>query len=154
MGQTEPQAGHPELECGVGIWDQDVYGNHRLLVEVTDAAPAVAAELPWRRQGVSVRSGTGDVDVIVLAPSGLRVHNTVAVEVSGERGRIAFEPVEGPGAYAVHYLPYAHTGKPYYPQAAYRPPTRTADPGWAHRCGLDGGGVEGAGTDGAGPAVA
>ncbi|MEW2392495.1 glycoside hydrolase domain-containing protein [Streptomyces venezuelae] len=150
MGQTEPRAGHPELACGVGIWDQDVYGNHRLLVEVTDAAPAVAAELPWRRQGVSVRSVMGDVDVIVLAPSGLRVHNTVTVEATGERGRIAFEPVEGPGAYAVHYLPYAHTGKPYYPQAAYRPPTRTADPGWAHRCGLDGGGVEGAGTDGPG----
>ncbi|MEV5976521.1 glycoside hydrolase domain-containing protein [Streptomyces sp. NPDC052114] len=138
MGGTEPRAGHPELECGVGIWDQDVYGNHRLLVDVRAAAPAVAAELPWRRQDVSVRSVTGDVDVIVLAPSGLRVHNTVAVELTDERGRIAFEPVEGPGAYAVHYLPYAHTGKPYYPQAAYRPVTRTADPGWAHRCGLTG----------------
>ncbi|MEU7583227.1 glycoside hydrolase domain-containing protein [Streptomyces sp. NPDC041068] len=137
MGGTEPQAGHPELECGVGLWDQDVYGNHRLLVDVMAAAPAVAAELPWRRQDLSVRSVTGDVDVIVLAPSGLRVHNTVAVEVTEERGRIAFEPSEGPGAYAVHYLPYAHTGKPYYPQAVYRPPTRTADPGWVHRCGLD-----------------
>ncbi|ATL32425.1 glycoside hydrolase domain-containing protein [Streptomyces formicae] len=133
MGETGPRPGHPELECGIGIWDQDVYGNHRLLVDVTAAAPAVAAELPWRRQDSTAR----DVDVIVLAPSGLRVHNTVAVEVTDERGRIAFEPVAGPGAYAVHYLPYAHTGKPYYPQAAYRPPTRTADPGWVHRCGLD-----------------
>ncbi|MFE0177302.1 glycoside hydrolase domain-containing protein [Streptomyces sp. NPDC059002] len=133
MGETGPRPGHPELECGIGIWDQDVYGNHRLLVDVTAAAPAVAAELPWRRQ----ESTAADVDVIVLAPSGLRVHNTVAVEVTDERGRIAFEPAAGPGAYAVHYLPYAHTGKPSYPQAAYRPPTRTADPGWVHRCGLD-----------------
>ncbi|MEU1329317.1 glycoside hydrolase domain-containing protein [Streptomyces sp. NPDC005865] len=142
-GQAEQERGHPELECGIGLWDQDVHGNHRLLVDVVAAAPAVAAELPWRRQEMSVRSVTGDVDVIVLAPSGLRVHNTVAVEVTEERGRIAFEPVEGPGAYAVHYLPYAHTGKPYYPQAAYRPPTRTADPSWAHRCGLDGTGSGG-----------
>ncbi|MEU6121586.1 glycoside hydrolase domain-containing protein [Streptomyces sp. NPDC047123] len=143
MGETEPRAGHPELECGVGIWDHDVYGHHRLLVDVRAAVPAVATELPWRRQDLSPGSGTGEVDVIVLAPSGLRVHNTVTVEATEERGRIAFEPLEGPGAYAVHYLPFAHTGKPYYPQAVYRPPTRTADPGWAHRCGLDGAGLDG-----------
>ncbi|MFF1699641.1 glycoside hydrolase domain-containing protein [Streptomyces sp. NPDC058257] len=131
MGET----GHPELACGIGSWDSDVYGNHRLLVraDIRDtAAPAVAAELPWRRQDPD----PGAVDVIVVGPSGERVRNTVAVEVTAEAGRIAFEPVDGPGTYAVHYLPYAHTGKPYYPQAAYRPPTRTADPGWVHRCGL------------------
>lgn len=131
MGET----GHPELACGIGSWDSDVYGNHRLLVRADTSdttAPGVAAELPWRRQDM----GLGEVDVIVVGPSGERVRNTVAVEVTDERGRIAFEAVDGPGTYAVHYLPYAHTGKPYYPQAAYRPPTRTADPGWVHRCGL------------------
>lgn len=131
MGET----GHPELACGIGSWDSDVYGNHRILVRAaaTDStAPAVASELPWRRQDPDPAA----VDVIVVGPSGERVRNTVAVEVTAEAGRIAFEPVDGPGAYAVHYLPYAHTGKPYYPQAAYRPPTRTADPGWVHRCGL------------------
>lgn len=131
MGET----GHPELACGIGSWDSDVYGNHRLLVRADTSdttAPGIAAELPWRRQDM----GLGEVDVIVVGPSGERVRNTVAVEVTDERGRIAFEAVDGPGTYAVHYLPYAHTGKPYYPQAAYRPPTRTADPGWVHRCGL------------------
>ncbi|MGW6275227.1 glycoside hydrolase domain-containing protein [Streptomyces sp. NPDC055060] len=134
MGET----GHPELACGIGSWDSDVYGNHRLLVRAdaseipAGTAPAVAAELPWRRQDPDPAA----VDVIVVGPSGERVRNTVAVEVTDEVGRIAFEPVDGPGTYAVHYLPYAHTGKPYYPQAAYRPPTRTADPGWVHRCGL------------------
>ncbi|MFC8130345.1 glycoside hydrolase domain-containing protein [Streptomyces sp. NPDC057302] len=134
MGET----GHPELACGIGSWDSDVYGNHRILVRAatTDgSAPAFAAELPWRRQDPD----PGAVDVIVVGPSGERVRNTLAVEVTGEAGRIAFEPVDGPGTYAVHYLPYAHTGKPYYPQAAYRPPTQTADPGWVHRCGLHSG---------------
>ncbi|MFG2502772.1 glycoside hydrolase domain-containing protein [Streptomyces sp. NPDC048441] len=131
MGET----GHPELACGIGSWDSDVYGNHRLLVRAATterSTPAVAAELPWRRQDPDPSA----VDVIVVGPSGERVRNTVAVEVTDEAGRIAFEPTDGPGTYAVHYLPYAHTGKPYYPQAAYRPPTRTADPGWVHRCGL------------------
>ncbi|MGH4030187.1 glycoside hydrolase domain-containing protein [Actinomycetota bacterium Odt1-20B] len=130
------EQGHPELECGFGIWDQDVYGNHRILVEVTAAATAVAADIPWRRQDGEPDLAAGAVDVLVLAPSGHRVHNTVTFEATAERGRVAFEPTEGPGAYAVHYLPYAHTGKPHYPQAAYRPPTRTADPGWVHRCGV------------------
>ncbi|NEB78882.1 hypothetical protein G3I40_27215, partial [Streptomyces sp. SID14478] len=126
--------GHPDLACGVGDWDCDVYGNHRILVRVDETGPVCAAELPWRRQDPDPSL----VDVIVRAPSGRRVRNTVAVEVSAERGRIAFAPVEGPGAYAVHYLPYAHTGRAYYPQAAYRQPTATADPQWVHTHGLDG----------------
>ncbi|MGW8888755.1 glycoside hydrolase domain-containing protein [Streptomyces sp. NPDC055749] len=125
---------HPELECGLGSWDSDAYGNHRMLVRVSagTGGDAVAAELPWRRTDPE----PGSVDVLVLAPSGRRIRNTLTVEVTAERGRIAFEPVEGPGEYAVHYLPYAHTGRPYYPQSVYRQPTRTADPDWVHRCGL------------------
>ncbi|MGW1893622.1 glycoside hydrolase domain-containing protein [Streptomyces sp. NPDC002004] len=124
---------HPELDCGLGDWDCDVYGNHRILVRAAGPAPALAAELPWRRCDPE----PADVDVLVLSPSGTRVRNTVAVEVTRSHGRIAFEPVEGPGVYAVHYLPYAHTGRPHYPQAAYRRPARTADPAWCHACGLD-----------------
>ncbi|MFC7309656.1 glycoside hydrolase domain-containing protein [Streptomyces monticola] len=130
MGEKD----HPELECGIGSWDHDVYGNHRILVRVdVTRAPAVHAELPWRRRDPEPT----EVDVVVLAPSGRRVRNTVRVDVTAERGLIAFEPVEGAGDYAVHYLPYAHTGRPYYPQAAYRRPAPTADPAWVHRCGLD-----------------
>ncbi|MEW2489972.1 glycoside hydrolase domain-containing protein [Streptomyces sp. NPDC048411] len=126
------EQGHPELQCGLGSWDSDMYGNHRILVRATSGGPVFGTELPWRRRDPD----PGAVDVLVLAPSGRRVRNTVRIEVTAERGRIAFEPVEGPGDYAVHYLPYAHTGRPYYPQAAYRHPTPTADPDWVHRCGL------------------
>ncbi|MCQ4212086.1 glycoside hydrolase domain-containing protein [Streptomyces longispororuber] len=137
MGEHIAGHGHPELECGVGDWDSEVYGNHRILVRVPgtgpEPRPVVAAELPWRRQDPEPEG----VDVVVLAPSGRRIRDTVAVEVTAARGRIAFAPVEGPGTYAVHYLPYAHTGKPYYPQAAYRRPTGTADPQWVHDHGLD-----------------
>ncbi|MFD7945468.1 glycoside hydrolase domain-containing protein, partial [Streptomyces sp. NPDC059744] len=126
------EQGHPELECGLGSWDSDMYGNHRILVRAPSGGPVFGAELPWRRRDPDPSA----VDVIVLAPSGRRVRNTVPIEVTAGHGRIAFEPMEGEGDYAVHYLPYAHTGRPYYPQAAYRQPTPTADPGWVHRCGL------------------
>ncbi|QNS02914.1 glycoside hydrolase domain-containing protein [Streptomyces xanthii] len=126
--------GHPELACGVGDWDTEAYGNHRVLVRAAQAGPVLGVELPWRRRDPDPHL----VDVVVLAPSGRRVRNTLAVEVTAERGRIAFEPVEGPGTYAVHYLPYAHTGRAYYPQAVYRQPVRTADPVWVHALGLDG----------------
>ncbi|MFI7343791.1 glycoside hydrolase domain-containing protein [Streptomyces sp. NPDC050085] len=125
--------GHPELACGVGDWDCDVYGNHRILVRVAEHGPAVLADVPWRRRDPDPEQ----VDVVLLAPSGRLVRNSVTVEASAEHGLIVFEPVEGPGTYAVHYLPYAHTGKPYYPQAAYRRPTHTADPQWVHDHGLD-----------------
>ncbi|WP_329124568.1 glycoside hydrolase domain-containing protein [Streptomyces sp. NBC_01465] len=131
MGET----GYPELNHGLASWDNDVYGNHRILVRVPRTDPtalAVAAELPWRRHDPDPEA----VDLVVLAPSGDRVRNVVRTEVTADRGRIAFEPVDGPGTYAVHYLPYAHTGNPHYPQSEYRRPTATAHPAWVQRCGL------------------
>ncbi|MEV6110203.1 glycoside hydrolase domain-containing protein [Streptomyces sp. NPDC051940] len=124
---------HPELECGTGDWDTESYGNHRLLVHVAVPAPAMVAELPWRRTDPQPEL----VEVVVLAPSGRRLRNRVIVHADADRGVVAFEPAEGAGDYAVHHLPYAHTGRAWYPQAVYLQPVHTADPAWTHACGLD-----------------
>ncbi|MGO4146741.1 glycoside hydrolase domain-containing protein [Paenarthrobacter sp. YAF11_1] len=124
--------GHPEVECGVGNWDKLLYGNHRFVVEVVEAAEAVGhahrVVLPWRRQD----QDPGAVDVIVVSEkNGSRVRNVILETATRESGSIVFEATDGPGIYFVYYLPYAMLGKPHYPQAEYLPHRPSAEPGWA-----------------------
>lgn len=121
---------HPELECGLGEWDELVYGNHRMVLEVLGApagTKATRAEVPWRRQD----SRPADVDIIVVsAVSGRRVRNVLVESARAESGQIVFEAIDGPGCYFLYYQPYAQLGPPHYPQASYLPYRLTAAPQW------------------------
>lgn len=123
------RTGHPELPCDVAEWDATAYGNHRLEVEVQQAAEAVHVRLPWRRHDPDPTA----VDTWVVSAAGRRVRNVVRGPVGAEAGELVFEPVDGPGRYHVYYLPFAHLGSAYYPQVRYRTVTPTADPAWQHR---------------------
>jgi len=131
-GATAPNL-HPELACGVGEWDKLLYGNHRIVVEVSEVPDGPRANmvvLPWRRQDENPEG----VDVIVVsAASGRRVRNVTASEMTRERGVFTFEPLDGPCSYYFYYLPYAMGGHAHYPQARYLPARPTADPGWVHK---------------------
>lgn len=122
---------HPELECGVGEWDHRVYGNHRIVVRASGSGGAVRVVLPWRRRDPVTVEQAG-VIVTGLA-SGRRVRNAVLTEADAERGVLVFEPADGPGEYAVYYLPYADGGSGWYPQAAYLKAQRIAEPAWTHQ---------------------
>lgn len=125
-----PERLHPELECGIGQWDKLLYGNHRIVVSVTnvpDGCRAAGVTLPWRRRDAS----PAKVDVIVVsAATGTRVRNVVAGDVDRAGGTFTFEPVDGAGDYHFYYLPYAMAGHAHYPQAVYLPARPTAEPSW------------------------
>ncbi|MBP2411420.1 hypothetical protein JOF48_000219 [Arthrobacter stackebrandtii] len=128
LAATQPL--HPELECGVGEWDKLLYGNHRIVVNVSEVPagrPGNSVVLPWRRQD----ENPAEVDTIVVsAATGTRVLNVVRTAATSERGEFTFEPVDGPGEYHFYYLPYVMGGRSYYPQASYLPARPTANPGW------------------------
>ncbi len=89
-----------DVPYGVGSWDADKYGNHRAVVRVTAAAPAVRVHLPWRRPDL-------DPDkkniVVVQGSSGGRVLNVARVAVTRESGDLVFE---APSAWRLpHLLP-------------------------------------------------
>lgn len=129
---TETPRLHPELSCGIGSWDKLLYGNHRMVVSLEslpEGCRAATATLPWRRQDAT----PAEVDVIVVsAATGTRVRNVLAGELSRASGTFTFEPVDGPGDYFFHYLPYAMVGPAHYPQAQYLPARPTADPAWVN----------------------
>lgn len=128
--QSQPSIGdHPEVPCGIGDWDDVVYGHHRFLAEVHTPSEAAVVMVPWRRHD----RAPDKIDTWVISPRGRRVRNVLRRHVGAERGELVFEPVDGPGTYAIYYLPFTHVSSPYYPQAQYRIVTPTADPDWVHR---------------------
>lgn len=111
----------------IGNWAADSFGNHRAVVSVDRAAPAVWIDLPWRRPDEHPeRKGIWVVD----ARTGHRVMNVARGAITRERGAIAFEPTSGPGEYYVYYLRYAGSVTSNYPKLTYPGPDSTASPEW------------------------
>ncbi|MFE2733256.1 glycoside hydrolase domain-containing protein [Streptomyces sp. NPDC059349] len=111
---------HPELPCGTSDWDHRTYGNHRIIVECSSGGlgDAVVVDVPWRRRDTS----PADVEVIVLsAASAGRVANVAVLSSDRVCGRVAFEPIDGPGTYEIYYLPYEWSGHIGYLSATYVP---------------------------------
>ncbi len=111
----------------IGQWTADSFGNHRAVVAVSGAAPAVWAHLPWRRPDAHpVQKDIWVVD----AQSGQRVMNVLRGSIDREAGDIAFEPTSGPGEYYVYYLRYTGTVTSSYPKLTYPGPDSTASSTW------------------------
>jgi hypothetical protein len=125
-------AGAQEPVYRTGTWAADSFGNHRAVVSVRAAAPAVWAHLPWRRPDLHPESkGVWVVD----AKTGQRVMNVALGSINREFGDVAFEPVSGPGEYYVYYLRYTGTVTSNYPKLIYPGPDTTAAPEWYARYG-------------------
>lgn len=110
-----------------GHWAADSFGNHRAVVAVDQAGPAVVARLPWRRPDPDPqRKGVWVID----GKTGRRILNVVPGEISREAGTIAFEPVSGPGEYYIYYLRYTGSVAANYPKLTYPGPDSTVSPAW------------------------
>jgi hypothetical protein len=125
-----------------GTWDSDTLGNHRAVLEVSAAADAVRARIPWRRRDDAPEKK----NLIVMdAQSGARVANVVRVAVTREMGDLVFQPTSGRGRYYVYYLPYLGSGRSNYPKVVYPEPEQTAKADWlAKYAGLAGTGPKAA----------
>ena len=123
----------PEL-YGVGTWNADSLGNHRVVVSVEKPSDAVLATIQWRRRDLNPE----DKNIIVIdAATGERITNVCRLEVNRERGRIVFQPKTAPGKYYVYYLKNVMSGSRAYPTVKYPPFEETASPAWIKKNKLD-----------------
>ena len=123
----------PEL-YGVGTWNADSLGNHRVVVSVGKPSDAVLATIQWRRRDLNPE----DKNIIVIdAATGERITNVCRLEVNRERGRIVFQPKTAPGKYYVYYLKNVMSGSRAYPTVKYPPFEETASPAWIKKNKLD-----------------
>ncbi len=82
----------------VAVWQKEL-GNHRVLLKVDKASPAVAAKMDWRRPG---RLSEKNNLLVVHLDSGKTVDNRVIIKSDRESGEIIFDASAGPGLYAVY----------------------------------------------------
>ncbi len=134
LAAQQPAA--PAITYGVGSWNADSLGNQRAVVRVAAPAPAVRADIPWRRRDLHPELKR----VIVQNAAGRRVANAVPVSVTREAGEIVFEPSDGAGTYFIYFIPYQGSVRSNYPKITYQRADSTADPGWLVRAGLGGAG--------------
>ena len=127
-----------DVPYGIGSWDADVFGNHRVVLRVTAPAGAVFAHIPWRRPD----SRPEDRHLIVVeGTSGGRVLNVERIKITRDYGDLVFEAASA-GDYYVYYLPNTGTGRSNYPTVTYPGPQATADLAWLKQHGLDARGAD------------
>lgn len=120
---------------GLGTWNADSLGNHRIVVAVEKPADAVLANIEWRRRDLTPE----DKNILVVdAATGKRILNVCRFTVNRERGEIAFQPQTVPGRYYIYYLKNVMSGSPYYPTVNYPPFENTASADWVKRNKLSG----------------
>jgi Tfp pilus assembly protein PilF len=133
---ADPLAQPDSLRYGTGTWEPDSLGNHRAVVRVSAAAPAVYVRIPWRRRDKHPEN----VDLVVMpAGASRRVRNVARVAITREYGEIVFQ-ADLPGEYYLYYMPYTGTFRSNYPKITYRTPVLAADTAWLARHGLAGAG--------------
>lgn len=135
FGSAQAQNVPSDNLYGVGTWDADSLGNHRVVVSVSKPADAVLADITWRRRDLDPE---GKNLIIVDAATGERITNVRRFTINRERGEIVFQPKTVPGKYYVYYLKNVMSGSRAYPTVKYPPFEETASPEWVRKNKLSG----------------
>ena len=117
---------------GVGIWNADSLGNHRVIVSVDKPADAVLATIDWRRRDLNPEAKNL---IVVDAATGERITNVCRFTIDREQGEVVFQPQTVPGEY---YIYYVMSGSPYYPTVNYPAFENTASADWVKKNKLSG----------------
>ncbi|WP_288204960.1 glycoside hydrolase domain-containing protein [uncultured Parabacteroides sp.] len=120
---------------GVGTWNADSLGNHRVVVAVDKPADAVLATIDWRRRDLNPEAKNL---IVVDAATGERITNVCRFTIDRERGEVAFQPQTVPGEYYIYYLKNVMSGSPYYPTVNYPAFENTASADWVKKNKLSG----------------
>lgn len=120
---------------GVGIWNADSFGNHRVIVSVDKPADAVLATIDWRRRDLNPEAKNL---IVVDAATGERITNVCRFTIDREQGEVVFQPQTVPGEYYIYYLKNVMSGSPYYPTVNYPAFENTASADWVKKNKLSG----------------
>lgn len=110
---------------GLGFWQPDTLGNHRVVVNVDKPSDIAEAYIPWRRRD----KNTEEKGIVIIdAQSGKQIHNFYRKSIRQEAGNILFQAPTA-GNYYIYYLPYKTSGGP-YPKIKYPKETSRPDAAW------------------------
>jgi hypothetical protein len=116
-----------DIPYGTGTWDEELYGNHRVVIQVNEKADAVWVHVPWRRRDLNPEQKAA---IMIDAQTGKQVLNICRIDINREFGDFILQPTSGPGKYYLYYLPNQMSGRSNYPTVTYPEPSQTADMEW------------------------
>jgi hypothetical protein len=125
--------GRQDIPYGTGSWDADLYGNHRVVLQVSEKADAVWAHVLWRRRDANPEQKAA---ILIDAQTDKQVLNLCRININREFGDFVFQPTSGPGKYFLYYLPNKMEGRSNYPKVTYPEPEQTANREWLQSHGL------------------
>lgn len=120
----------PIAQYGIGQWNARGFGNHRAVLTVAQAAPAVEAYIPWRRRDVKPETKA----VLVFDSTGKQVMNVKVEKITAAEGIIVFEASQ-PGDYYIYWLPYNPGTGSFDNPSTYFVPKNTAATDWLAKLG-------------------
>ncbi len=130
LGSLQAQTVPTDELYGVGTWNADSLGNHRVVVSVDKSADAVLATINWRRRDLNPEAKN---IIVIDAATGKRITNVCRFTVNRERGEVVFQPQTVPGKYYIYYLKNIKSGSPYYPTVNYPAFENTASVNWVKK---------------------
>ncbi len=130
LGSLQAQTVPTDELYGVGTWNADSLGNHRVVVSVDKSADAVLATINWRRRDLNPEAKN---IIVIDAATGKRITNVCRFTVNRERGEVIFQPQTVPGKYYIYYLKNIKSGSPYYPTVNYPAFENTASVNWVKK---------------------
>ncbi len=107
-------------------WPESL-GNHRALLELDQAAEAVAVDLVWRRHDQNPEQRRF---IIIHEESGDTIPNIHRFHLDNERCQLIVGPVLKTGKYHFYYLPYEVQKEYGFYSRDYLDPEDPADPSW------------------------
>ena len=119
------------LKYGVGNWDADTLGNHRVVIRTVETnEPAMRVFIPWRRRDQHPEK---KAFILIDRAGGNRVMDLVCRHISRESVDLIFQPVSGHPDYDLYFMPYAGTVQAPYPQINYLEPDPAMSSDWLTR---------------------
>ena len=93
--------GRQDIPYGSGSWDEDLYGNHRVVLQVNEKADAVWANVFWRRRDANPEQKAA---ILIDGQTEKQVLNLFRIDINREYGDFVFQPTSGPGKYFLYYF--------------------------------------------------
>jgi len=73
-----PLVSFQDIRYGIGTWDEEKYGNHRVVIQAKEEADAVWVHVLWRRRDLHPEKKEA---ILIDAQTGKRVMNLFRAEI-------------------------------------------------------------------------
>ncbi|WP_273214903.1 glycoside hydrolase domain-containing protein [Runella zeae] len=108
-------------------WQED-YGNHRVVISVSQPTEAVYTKIQWRRRDANPQ----EKRLLITDENGKEITNIHRIRIDNEVGEFVFEPTKA-GVFFVYYMPFAGKKNVGWWDGKYLTPENKPNQAWVEK---------------------